>query len=160
MRMSPPFTLAFIAAYSKLEPGWTAKIELPSANPNPVRPWMTHLAFVLEVDTSDPKDRRRITVVHGFPIDLPEQTAYSASDWTEWIFDRIMDVHRHEAREFFTVGTQKVYPPEHGPDGDPYKDIPRQPVCIRCYGPVDRSSKSCKDGLCWNCATETGYFDA
>jgi hypothetical protein len=60
----------------------------------------------------------RIVLDHQF-------TAPGASgDWERWLLDRILDVERHEAMEFFSVGGRKVFYPGHGPQARLY-DIVR-----------------------------------
>lgn len=45
---------------------------------------------------------------------------YNRQSWLRWLFERFADVERHECMEFFTVGGDKPYAPNHGPGWDPY----------------------------------------
>lgn len=58
-----------------------------------------------------------INVRHLFPV--PPAT-YNRQNWQRWLFDRFLDVERHECMEFFTVAGEKPYAPNHGPGNDPY----------------------------------------
>lgn len=76
---------------------------------------------------------RRRTVDHLFIVPA---AAYDRRSWRRWLFERIMDVHLHEAMENFkivTMGdytmkdgtrndriTERPFAPSHGPGNDPY----------------------------------------
>lgn len=53
-----------------------------------------------------------------FPV--PAAT-FDRQSWQRWLFDRIMDVERHEAMEYFQVGDGRPFSPNHGPGRDPYQ---------------------------------------
>jgi hypothetical protein len=59
-------------------------------------------------------------IVHYFPVPA---AAYGIQSWTHWIFDRIMDVERHEAMEHFLIDDERPYAPDHGPGHDPYLQV-------------------------------------
>ena len=46
--------------------------------------------------------------------------AYDRRSWCRWLLDQILLVEQHEACEFFMVGDQRPYAPNHGPGRDPY----------------------------------------
>jgi hypothetical protein len=52
-----------------------------------------------------------------FPV--PAAT-YDESSWRRWLFERILDVERHEAMEHFQIGDKRPYAPIHAPGHDPY----------------------------------------
>jgi hypothetical protein len=52
-----------------------------------------------------------------FPV--PAAT-YDERSWRRWLFDRILDVERHEAMEHFQISNERPYSPSHGPGNDPY----------------------------------------
>lgn len=62
------------------------------------------LTLVIELQTpnsygdTDPH-RRLITVHHLFPV---PPAAFNRQSWRRWLLDRILDVHTHEACEFFS----------------------------------------------------------
>jgi hypothetical protein len=59
----------------------------------------------------------RIVVGHYFPVPA---AAYNRSSWMRWLLDRLLEVERHEACEFFRIGGQRVYAPHHSEGEDPY----------------------------------------
>lgn len=80
------------------------------------------------VDSYHPEDGR--TVIHPFIV--PAAT-YNEQSWRRWVYERCMDVQRHELNEFFRLEvadtglktgiaplTVRPYAPNHGPGNDPY----------------------------------------
>lgn len=57
------------------------------------------------------------SVVHYFVV--PAAT-YDRRSWRRWLFERIRDVHTHEAMENFEVDGERPFAPSHGPGNDPY----------------------------------------
>jgi hypothetical protein len=66
-------------------------------------------------DTNHPEIT--INVVHYFPV---PPAAYNEQSWRRWLFDRLLEVERHEAAEFFRIDGKQPYAPHHGPGNDPY----------------------------------------
>jgi hypothetical protein len=58
-----------------------------------------------------------MNVHHYFAV--PPATSNDES-WRWWLFERFLSVERHECMEFFTIGGEKPYAPNHGPGWDPY----------------------------------------
>lgn len=56
-------------------------------------------------------------VHHYFPV---PPAAYNRQSWQRWLFERLLEVEKHEAMEFFTINGEKPYAPNHGPGNDPY----------------------------------------
>ncbi len=44
----------------------------------------------------------------------------SEQSWQRWLLDRLLEVKRHEACEFFQINGERVYAPHHSEDEDPY----------------------------------------
>lgn len=65
--------------------------------------------------------RTRITQ-HMFEV--PDGLADERS-LAHWIFDRLLDVERHEAAEFFEVGGLRPFFPNHQDEGSPYEPVER-----------------------------------
>ena len=65
----------------------------------------------------------RITHPFGYPGDRVLSGDRPAVE--RWVFDRIMDVHRHEAMENFRVGEHRPFYPEHGPGARLYEVLAR-----------------------------------
>ncbi len=59
-----------------------------------------------------------ITVSHWFPV--PAAT-YEERTWRRWLFDRCLDVERHEAMEWFKIDGRRPFAPNHGPGRSPYE---------------------------------------
>lgn len=66
-------------------------------------------------DTYNPE--QLIRVVHYFPV---PPAAYDERSWRRWLFERVLEVERHEAMEFFRIDGERPYAPHHGPGNDPY----------------------------------------
>lgn len=66
-------------------------------------------------DTYNPE--RMIRVNHLFPV---PPAAFNERSWRRWLFERILEVERHEAAEFFRIDGQRPYAPNHGEGHDPY----------------------------------------
>lgn len=66
-------------------------------------------------DTHHPE--RLIRVQHLFPV-VP--AAYNEQSWRRWLFERVLEVERHESAEFFRIDGVQPYAPQHGPGNDPY----------------------------------------
>jgi hypothetical protein len=45
---------------------------------------------------------------------------YNRANWIRWCYERVLDVERHEAAEFFRLDDERVFPPLHGNGNDPY----------------------------------------
>lgn len=56
-------------------------------------------------------------VRHLFPV---PPAAYDSDTWRRWLLDRIVQVETHEACEFFVMGEERPYAPNHGDGRDPY----------------------------------------
>lgn len=56
-------------------------------------------------------------VRHLFPV--PAAT-FNADSWRRWLFERVLDVEKHEAMELFKLGGERAFAPTHGPGCDPY----------------------------------------
>ena len=56
--------------------------------------------------------------VHHYSI-VPAAT-YNRASWQRWLFERFLDVERHECMEFFAIDGKRPYAATHGPGDDPY----------------------------------------
>ena len=66
-------------------------------------------------DTYPPHDP--MSVRHLFPVPA---AAYNDESWRRWLFECFLQVEKHEAMEWFTVGGERPYAPNHGPGWNPY----------------------------------------
>lgn len=77
------------------------------------------LSILIEADDSyNPGQKTR--VMHYMPV---PPAAYDERSWMRWVFDQILLVETHEAMEFFRVGGNRPYSPNHGPGRNPYSII-------------------------------------
>jgi hypothetical protein len=83
------------------------------------------LAITIHTEDSYWRGRKR-SVVHYFIV--PAAT-YDWRSWQRWLFERCLDVERHEGMEFFRLRSwdqdgsevyERPYAPSHGPGNDPY----------------------------------------
>lgn len=83
------------------------------------------LSLVVCVITEDSGGAGQISIEHRFAVPPPELVA--RPPWRRWLLDRILDVERHEACEFFAIGGERPFYPEHGPGARLY-DITERPA--------------------------------
>ena len=60
---------------------------------------------------------KRIRVRHGFLIPA---ASYNRDTWAAWLFERFVDVERHEAGEFFRLNGVREFAPHHSNGENPY----------------------------------------
>lgn len=78
--------------------------------------------FVIGVHCKDTYNRHpQFYVTHTFPI--PEMLVEDSME--RWLLDRIIDVEKHEAMEFFTVDGHRRFEPDHDLFADPYAVVDR-----------------------------------
>lgn len=87
------------------KPGWTFKVAGPGGR---------FLCVFARTPDSLAPERMRVTQ-HQFEI--PD--GQDRREFARWVFDRLLEVERHEAAEFFQVDGERPFWPGHG-DGDPY----------------------------------------
>lgn len=81
------------------------------------------LTLVITVRTVDSYHSDTPLVVNHYMVVPPAM--YDERSWRRWLFDQILLVERHEAMEFFQLGSDdehwvRPYAPSHGPGNDPY----------------------------------------
>jgi hypothetical protein len=72
---------------------------------------------VLVVGPNSYPPHEEIRVRHLFPVPA---AAYNRASWQRWLFERLLEVEKHECMEFFTDDGVKPYAPNHGHGEDPY----------------------------------------
>lgn len=127
-----PIILADLVAKLRYRPGWTFELKDIERDPASTHgaaaggltligltgawTWNTeHREYVGAMDAYHPEKPR--PVYFYFPV--PAAT-YDERSWRRWLFDRILDVERHEAMEHFQLDGDRPYSPSHGPGNDPY----------------------------------------
>jgi hypothetical protein len=140
-----PTILAGLVERLRLDPGW--RVWLSEETRDTGSPEQGHgltlTIGTLTFDTYHPELGRRYAVLHTFAV--PPAT-YNEQSWTRWLFERYVDVLRHEGMEFFRIMPEcdcgergytgygahepacpvireepfRPYAPNHGPGNDPY----------------------------------------
>lgn len=64
-----------------------------------------------------PEHGENYCVHHYMPV---PPANYNRESWQRWLFEQCLLVERHEAMEFFVIGVEHPYAPNHGPGNDPY----------------------------------------
>jgi hypothetical protein len=85
--------------------------------------------LLIEVEAPDSDDpSRMLRVTHTFPVPWGA-LAFDGPPawWRRWLLDRIFDVERHEAMEFFRLDNDRVFYPDHGPGMNPYAVVDHTP---------------------------------
>lgn len=78
---------------------------------------LTLVIQTLGYDAYHPERGQNYRVNHYFIV--PAAT-YNRASWQRWLFDQFVKVETHEAMEYFTIGGEHPYAPNHGPGHDPY----------------------------------------
>ena len=123
-------------AHLKYKPGWSFHLHsgltfAPSAGTAAVTVPVAPLFLVICARVLHSGTGREITLEHVFAVP-PEDYVVP---WHWWLLDRVLDVERHEACEFFAIGDERPFYPEHGPGADLYRITERA-----ARGPVSPSA--------------------
>jgi hypothetical protein len=109
----PPFLRELIESI-KYKPGWDFNLGVFRED-GEARAW----AFYVVSDTENSFDfTKRIRVRHEFLI---PPASWNRDTWAAWLFDRVCDVEKHEAGEFFRIFGVREFAPHHGNGEDPYR---------------------------------------
>jgi hypothetical protein len=108
-----PEVLATLVEQLRYRPGWRFVLADMDRGQNSVG--LTFIVVGLFPDTYNPDTE--IRVQHLFPV---PPAAYDERSWRRWMFERVLEVERHEAAEFFVIDGERPYAPHHGPGNDPY----------------------------------------
>ena len=109
-----PDALYEVVQQLHLQPGYTAEL-LDDYDRGQGSKGLTLCISVMCEDAYNTQVLR--TVLHLFIVPA---AAYDYRSWRRWVFQRYLDVLTHEAMEWFLVGTDRPYAPNHGPGRDPY----------------------------------------
>lgn len=95
----------------RYKPGWRLSIHAQA---------LSHHSLRIELDTIDSATGKAFVLAHLFPIPPGADYGWAEDAIEDWIFERIIDVERHEAGEFFRVDELRPFMPEHGYGSNPY----------------------------------------
>jgi hypothetical protein len=116
-QMAPyPHELADLVGETGYRPGWTFKLE-DGLDRGQGSTGLTLVITTLGYNTYHPGDGENYAVHHYMIVPA---AAYNRASWQYWIFEQCLLVERHEAMEFFRVGDDRPYKPNHGYGEDPY----------------------------------------
>jgi hypothetical protein len=110
-----PDALRRLVANLRYRPGWA--FSLGSVDRGQGSAGLTFVVTSLGYDTYNPERGETYRVRHYFPV---PPAAYNERSWRRWLLDRLVEVERHEACEFFQIDGERPYAPQHGPGNDPY----------------------------------------
>ena len=109
-----PVELADLVKKATCKPGW--RFELVDVDrDDKTCHGLTLIIYVLGPNSDNPA--MKIHVSHWFPV--PAAT-YDRRSWCLWLFERCMDVERHETMEFFQISGERAFPPHHRRGRSPY----------------------------------------
>ena len=111
-----PTDLEHIVNSVQYRPGWKFWLELVGKE---VRLQILCVGF----DSYHPHRGPTYATSHSFR--LPE---ISPPSWKLWLFERIMEVEKHEAMEFFQVGDERPFAPMHSRSANSYYQLPHERI--------------------------------
>lgn len=120
-----PKDLEELVNLTTYRPGWQVTLiddaarDFAADDPERTKPIGRGLTLQILTKTIDSYEHTndRYRVAHWFIV--PAAT-YNREAWLRWLFDRFVDVERHEAMEFFQVDGHRPFAPVHAPGHDPY----------------------------------------
>jgi len=110
-----PQALADLVAQTAYRPNWT--VTLRDLDRGQGSEGLTLVICTMGYDSYHPERGQTYGVYHYMPV---PPAAYDARTWLRWLFDQFCLVELHEAMEFFAVGGDRPYAPNHGPGRNPY----------------------------------------
>jgi hypothetical protein len=110
-----PFALSELVKNLKYKEGWT--FELVDLDRGQGSEGLTLVIAVRCVDSYHPEHGPNFRVLHYMIVPA---AAYDERAWRRWLLEQILLVETHEACEFFMIGDDRPYAPNHGPGRDPY----------------------------------------
>jgi hypothetical protein len=110
-----PIILRDLVSKLSYRPGW--RFALDDIDRGQGSSGLTFIVVSLGYDTYHPDRGETYRVEHYFPV---PPAAYDERSWRRWLLERLIEIERHEACEFFQVDGERPYAPHHGPGNDPY----------------------------------------
>lgn len=110
-----PTALADLVERLVYRPGW--EVNLMDIDRGQGSTGLTFIVTTLGYNSYHPDQGESYRVHHYFPV---PPAAYDDRSWRHWLLDRLLEVERHEACEFFQIDGERPFAPHHGPGNDPY----------------------------------------
>lgn len=117
LRQEAPYPTALLDLVKNLryKPGWTAWL----ADDYDRGQGSVGLTLIIQITAPDTNDPAK--TVHVAHFMLVPAASYTSDSWRNWLFEQILLVEKHEAMEFFWIGAQQPFAPNHGQGEDPYR---------------------------------------
>jgi hypothetical protein len=114
MRQEAPYPVALADLVDRLDyKGWQVYLGLHDRGQG-----SKGLTLVITREGPDTYHPDRVIAVnHYMPV---PPAAFNAGSWQRWLFEQFLLVETHEAAEFFMIGGERPYQPNHGNGEDPY----------------------------------------
>jgi len=110
-----PSTLVSLVAQLKYRPKWSYKLE--NIDRGQGSEGLTFIITTVGFDTYNIDRGETYRVNHYFPV---PPAAYDERSWKRWLLEQLLLVETHEACEFFQIGDERPFAPNHGPGRNPY----------------------------------------
>jgi hypothetical protein len=134
MRQIAPYPTVLAELVEKLtyRPGWMFRlvdiVRDPAATHSGEAAGLTFVG-ITGTHSWDDDGRHYVGAMDAYHPDVPRDVyfyfpvpaaTYDERSWRRWLFERLLDVERHEAMEHFAIDDERPYSPSHGPGNDPY----------------------------------------
>lgn len=113
-----PYELGHIVEEMNYRPGW--KFELEEMDRGQGSEGLTFKVLSLGYDSYHPDRGENYRVWHYFPV---PPAAFDHRAWERWVLDCLIQIETHETCEFFQIGDDRPFAPNHGPGRNPYSVI-------------------------------------
>lgn len=110
-----PHELADLVEKMAYRPGW--EFELEHLDRGQGSEGLTLKILSLGYDTYHPDRGETYRVWHYM---LVPPASFDRRAWQRWLLEQLLLVEQHETCEFFQIGEERPFAPNHGPGRDPY----------------------------------------
>jgi hypothetical protein len=115
-----PTALAELVGEMAYRPGW--RFALDHVDRGQGSEGLTLEVRSLGYDTYHPDRGENYGVIHYMPVPPP---AFDKRAWQRWLLDQLLLIEAHETCEFFQIGEERPFAPNHGPGRNPYSVLER-----------------------------------
>jgi hypothetical protein len=114
-----PTELDELVQRTTYRPGWVVyladEVRDPADTHSGESRGLTLSIITSTINSYPPHDPLRVRHLFAVPA-----ATYNRASWQRWLFECFAQVELHECMEFFTVGAEKPFAPNHGPGWNPY----------------------------------------
>jgi len=117
MSQAAPFPKILASLVDELtyRPNWSCKLK--DLDRGQGSEGLTFIVTTVGYDTYNVDRGEHYRVNHYFPV---PPAAYDERSWKRWLLEQLILVETHEACEFFQIGDERPFAPNHGPGRNPY----------------------------------------